>query len=975
MLATMNTLRRLCGFALFFLATHIAAQQAAPPCQPCAGIRVADPLSARAALAASPRLEGEARLYVAYELPLDGTASGGTFAAVREAGGTPWAVVRLTTPSPVIDHLDRFEAELEAIARQVRGAGPRTHIQLDWAPAGAASAVELAFVIKRAAVAVTGAEAEARVIVGPLAPDVDHLEAFYAEDVAAYVDGIAVPPTPSAPLARFRDALRTLDPGTPLVIDAEPWPADVRGTLVTAAARAADDGIAVTLFDQPAPTAADLVPLKLLARDFQGDLSPDPYSVPEGATRAWSFVRGEDLGLRVIADVSGGGELRWADSQLRRPQVVDLATGEPAPVLTQRRTASGGLAFTVDAGPVALITLDRATAAEIEGVEDEVLVADERQLPVEEILRRLQAFEDDQARRLTTYRATNTTHLRFQTGTDGQAFEATFRGAFFFRQDDGFDWAWQEFFVNGVRWRSDRVPQIPLIQPQKVATLPLEIYLDKAYRYQLRGTEVVRGRDCWVIDFAPLETGDGIDRFRGTVWVDREHYGRVRTKAVQLGLEGEVLSNEETLEYTPIGSDGAEADWSLSAFWLPTRTISHQLLSLLESTLVAEREVTLTDLSLNPSDFEAQREAVLASDATMVRDTDTGLRYLVKDKETGERVVQEKLEPTRLFLLGGVFYDQSFDFPLPLAGINYFSLDWRGTGAQVNLFFAGALLTADIATPSLFGSKWTASADVFGIAIAGEDEVFRGDDEVVEETVESRPLSLDLGLGRPLGSYGKIDLRYELDRTDFSRADDTADDFAVPSDHVTQTVAAIGRYNRGGYRFELGGSFSRRSEWEPWGFAGNPDFSPEKEEFTKWRLALGKTWFLPKFRKFSAEVEYVDGEDLDRFSKYQFGFFSDIRIHGYQSDKVRAERAVAAHLSYGVNFGDAFRLELVGDAALANDELSGLEDELLAGIGLVGTLIGPWNTIVNLDVGVAVDGPDDGVSAFVAFLKLFGGKK
>lgn len=984
MLAGMNTPRGLCSlllpFALIATATAVTAQDsAAPPCQPCAGIRVADPLAIREALAAAPRLNDPARLYVLWRAPLDGSAKAGAFAALRAAGATPWAVVRLTTPSPVTEHASELEAELREIARLVRGAGDRAHVQLDWSAAGTASAAEMAFVFKRAAVAVTGAEPAARVIVGPLAAEPERLRALYAEDVAAYIDGIALMPAPPARLAAARESLRTLAPGTPIVLDALPWPDDPRQTLSLAAASAARDGVAVTVFG-PKPTsegpltAADLVPLKLLAREFQGDLSYDSSSSPRGADGAWAFVRGEDLGLRIVARVADGGELAFDDPQLRRPEIFDLASGDSMPAFSQRRTGSGGLAFTIDHGPVALVKLDRATAAELEGVAEEVLVASERQMPVEEILRRLQAFEDNQARRLETYRATNTTHMRFQSGTDSQAFEATFRGAFFFHQDSGFDWAWQEFFINGVRWRSKKVPQIPLIQPQKVATLPLLISFNKTYRYRLRGTEVVRGRDCWVIDFVPLETGSGIDRFRGTVWVDREHYGRVRTRAIQLGLEGDVLSNEETIDLSPIAADGQPGAWTATSFWLPTHTVSHQLLSLLDTTLVAEKETLLTELRLNPADFEAQREAVLASDATMVRDTDAGLRYLVKDKETGERLVQEKLEPTRLFVLGGVFYDQSFDFPIPLAGIDYFSLDWHDTGTQVNLFFAGALLTANIATPSLFGSKWSAGADVFGIAFAGEDQVFRDNREIVGEAVDSRPASLDLVLGHPIGSFGKIDLRYAASYRDFQRADTTAEDFIIPSDHLTQRFGLTGRYNRGGYRIVVGGDFNTRSSWDPWGFAANPDFDPDKKEYLRWRAALGKTWFLPKFRKLSAELEYVDGTDLDRFSKYQFGFFSDVRVHGYQSDRVRAERALASHLSYGVNFGEAFRLELVGDAALATDKLEGLDDELLAGIGLVGTVIGPWNTIVNIDVGVAVAGPDDGASFLIAFLKLFGGK-
>ena len=53
------------------------------------------------------------------------------------------------------------------------------------------------------------------------------------------------------------------------------------------------------------------------------------------------------------------------------------------------------------------------------------------------------------------------------------------------------------------------------------------------------------------------------------------------------------------------------------------------------------------------------------------------------------------------------------------------------------------------------------------------------------------------------------------------------------------------------------------------------------------------------------------------------------------------------------------------------EEISGLDNELLGGVGIVGTVLGPWKTIINTDVGFAVTGPDDGFAAYIAFLKLF----
>ena len=52
-------------------------------------------------------------------------------------------------------------------------------------------------------------------------------------------------------------------------------------------------------------------------------------------------------------------------------------------------------------------------------------------------------------------------------------------------------------------------------------------------------------------------------------------------------------------------------------------------------TVLVEREARLTDVVLNPTDFEAERTAARASNRIMYRDTDQGLRYLVKRGRRG----------------------------------------------------------------------------------------------------------------------------------------------------------------------------------------------------------------------------------------------------------------------------------------------------------------------------------------------------
>lgn len=975
----------LCVLLALALSTAVTAQ--APPCRPCAGLRLAADNSIQLvadALRATPTLEPDARLYVAWSEVLDGSANldraQAQAQAIRDAGGTPWIVLDFQVAAPVTANVEALEVELAAVASLARRAGANAHVQLAWRQADAATPAELAFLIKRAAVAVTGAQPDARVIVGPLPANAGRLRALYANDVAAYVDGVALRPADELYFQAAIDALGEVDPGKPIVVDALTWPSSASGTLVEAAALAAQ-GVAVTFFDAPSDTdlqaaANTLTPLKLLANEFQGDLSLDPTSTPEGASRAWAFVRGEDLGLRVIVEAAANSDLVFPDTQLRRPSVVEVDTGERHPAWGQSLT-DAGLVVPIERGPITLLRLERASAAELEGVADEVVVADARTMPVEEILRRLQAFEDDQARRLTRYQGRNTMHLRFQLGNGIQTLEASYAGRLFFERGTGFDWAWEDFYFSGVKWRGKRIPELPLIQPEKAGALPLEILFTKAYRYRLRGVETVEGRECWAVEFEPASAVEpGQSLYQGTVWIDRELYTRVKTRALQVGLTGDVISNEETAYFTPVGLDGQPTTWAeaTQGFVLPTRTVGNQLLSVLNSATQLEMETVLTDIQINPDNFEEMLEAVRASDATMVRDTDAGLRYLIKG-EDGERMVQEQLDNDRLFLAGGVFFDESVDFPVPLAGINYLSLDFRGTGNQVNLLFAGPLLTANLAEPRLFGSKWDAGINVFGFFLPTGDERFRDGVEILGEEVESTNLRTAFFLGRPLGAYTKIDFTYAAGWRDFGRADDTDDAFILPQDTLTHTLATSLTYTRNGYRLSLGGDVNLRDDWAFWGLPGNTEFDSDQEEFSRWQISVAKTWWLPKFRKIGIELEHLGGENLDRFSKYDFGLFGDADVAGYPNGLIKAEEVNGLHLNYGINIGNAVRVEIEGDAVWATDELFDLDNELLAGIGFEGTVPGPWGTLLNFEVGVAVAGPSDDVAGRIVFLKPLGNRK
>jgi hypothetical protein len=933
------------------------------------GVKVDDPTLILDDLGEAPRLGDDDALFVSWTMPLDGSADTDPVGAIRDTGARPWVRVVFETPAPLIEHLDTLETELAALATIARATGDDVSFQAIWRPEGGGlTASDLAYLIKRAAVVVTGAAPGAGFSAGPLPSDPAVLEWLYVEEVAAYMDVLVLAPGDTT--AAAMESLATLDPGKPVVLDAVDWHDPASSPLAEIAEWAAAG--AALVFVQADPEAdVDLRSLKVAARELNGNLVFDPGSVPDGASGAWAFVR-EDLALRVVATrKSDAGRLRlvFSDGELRAPELVDLTTGEVRAVTGVRK--DGDFVVVVEDAPeVVLLRLERPSAADLAGFDQEIEVGGGHEMPVEEILRRLQAFEDDQDRRLRHYQATRTFSLRFQ-GQQG-SIDVSYSGEFFYR-DREFDWVWSDFYIAGVKWRSRKMPKVPLIQPEKVATLPTDIKFAKYYNFRLRGTDVVDGRDCWVLDFKPIEAAPGRSLYQGTVWVDREVYTHVRTRAVQVGLEGEVLSNEEIYHYSPVDEHGQPTEWSRDAFVLPLRISGQQVFSLLNATVPVEFDNRYTDIRINGDDFDANREAALASDATMVRDTDEGLRYLNKEKN-GERVVETDPDSSRLFLVGGVFWDESVDYPIPGIGINYLDFDFKNTGAQVNAFFAGAFLSATIADPDFFGSRWNAGANLDGLFFKSKDELYRDGVVVPQEEVKRRGGNFGLSLGRPLAKFFSLEMGYRLRYRQYFRTDETAADFILPLDTFTHVVEASLDYNRSGYRVAVEGDVNRRADWEFWGLPGNTDYDPDQQQYERWQLTVAKTWWLKDFHKIGLVLEYLDSSDTDRFSGYDFGIFGDVTVGGYPSGLVRAEKAMGGHLSGGINVFEIIRATAGVDAMWATNRATGLDNELLAGISIGGTVTLPWQLIMNFDAGYALTGPGKGdIAVRVFFLKLFPG--
>ena len=136
--------------------------------------------------------------------------------------------------------------------------------------------------------------------------------------------------------------------------------------------------------------------------------------------------------------------------------------------------------------------------------------------------------------------------MRFRFAELNNTFDLALAGPFFYEKGGGYDWAWSEAYFNGVRWKGKKIPELPLLQPEKVSDMPLALTFDDAYAYTLAGEDTVNGIPCWALDFTPRVAASDKPLYAGTVWVAKADFAAIRTRTRQLNLTAEIQAVDET---------------------------------------------------------------------------------------------------------------------------------------------------------------------------------------------------------------------------------------------------------------------------------------------------------------------------------------------------------------------------------------------------------------------------------------------
>lgn len=874
-----------------------------------------------------------------------------------------------------------LRAWLDLVRSVAEGVGERVQIFQVWdapdAPGGwpgPEGARVYAFLYRSTAVTIRSVLPRARVLPGSLRRGSrDYLEELYDDGIGPYADAVALDAREGLDLEGMRSLVLSRDTASPIWLTGMPVASGE--ALLGAAARGAAAGASLILFG-----AVDPGELESVHRFLPGSMAPMPSSGarflgPGGApldVESQGFVDPEGvrvlLAYRPLNREPPTARLVLDTDRVREPLLLDpMGGGTRDPGVYIPDPASGSTRLDVPLGPGwRALVYRRLRDAAGEGLSGSLEVSGVAESTVEEILAAHQAFQAAQDDKLAAYMADSQMDLHFQLGA-GRSLDVTFLQTFYYRSGAGSEWELEQMLINGVRWRSKKIPRFPFVQPDKVVTLPLDIHLDRRYAYELLGIEEVDGYPTWKIGFEPLDPDAGL--YRGTVWIARRTYARVRMAVRQRGLEPPFVSNEEVNHYVPVlGPDGTE-------HWVLAKIIGAQLYTVSGRSFVVNREVYFSDFRINPADFDQRQREAYASDHRILRDTDQGYRWLEKGPE-GERRVDEKMNRDQLFWLGGVFYNRAADFPVPLAGVNYFSFDVRGSGTQMNVFFAGALLALNATYPDVGGTPLEIGGDVFGQAFALTDRLRFDGEEFEAGNVERRTQTVSPFLAAPLGNFWRVTGEYEFAWDQFGRTDDTADDFRIPTDTAVHTLGLRLNFNRKAWSLVLDGARSRRAEWEPW---GTPEeqaaFDPDTREYLRWGATLAKELYLPFFQKLRFEGEWVAGEDLDRFSKYQFGFFSGPGLRGFSGSGIRFDQGGIARIQYSFNLLEAMRFSVDLGHARVLDRADDQGYTSHTGLGLSGNFVGPWGTLMNLSWGIALDSDAPGVRGEQEiqffFLKLF----
>jgi hypothetical protein len=628
-----------------------------------------------------------------------------------------------------------------------------------------------------------------------------------------------------------------------------------------------------------------------------------------------------------------------------------LEPGEPVAETTG--TAQDGVS-----GSAYTLIMLRSPKSSERRLHSSVQVYAKADLTVEEIIARWQQYREAQDQRLSNYISDCFMTLHFETtalSASGFDISMQFRQ---FRSREGFvDWVQTDFYLNGVKFKKGQEFPLPQLEPEKVVSQPLELKLDEKYEYKLLGTDRVDDALCYVVGIEP-KVSDAV-LYSGRVWIDGATFRHVKMELNQKGAKGNITSNMETQHYELV-PDGKGNEFNLKRF-----IYAQQTLNAAGRSFILQKTYKFANYRMNTADFEQALAAAHLSESPIYRDTEKGLNIL--KKEGDERILVEAGKRVKS-IVGGVLYDGSFDFPIPLAGLSLVDFDYRKTGSQLSVFFAGPVLAANLSKQ--WSDNFRMGWDVALSALPQNNRIYSGADEVKNQSFykfeEATGIIANWQATLNLSLTGGFHVSYNL----FRATGDTDEDFRLPRNGFTLTPSFELKYAREGYTFKAGGSLTNRIHWKEFGPADGPR-EPTRNQFDKYYAEFGKDFFFGKFTEAGIHLSYYGGDKLDRISRYTTSFIGEPKIKGVPSGTDSFDAVGVASVYHGINILEFIKFEGSYSHAWARNREESRHFNQYDGLQFDFGFAGPWSTYVQGTLTYAINGNLDRYNSRVGAYLIF----
>lgn len=840
-------------------------------------------------------------------------------------------------------------------------------------------AQKLGFNLKRLVTSLRG-DSKALVYLGSLTDDlVPVLEPLFKEDMAVYLDGYATFDVDNSGDATYtvKDFVQDNHVGAPLRLHLPKVKNSLGAqslTMLSLSAGSKEVDIMVGDLEEGVKGLIYLrkaIPETMLAGYVVGGVEIKEGGNYRSDVAVLPFLDSDEMiqGFFIAPNISNSAKgqltLHLSTADISNPRSYPLPGGDPKALgyTADQKEGTCDLKINWEALPQ-FILLERLKTGTVGS--GDMTVTGLYKVPVELVIARHQAVEQAQSALLRNYTANAKVDYHFKIpGTSG-SLDITFINQFLYNKRDGARWIQKDLLANGVKWKGKAIPELPIIEPEKINTLPLVLTLSRNYSYRLVKEAVFEGRPCYIVEFLPLP-GAEEQNVSGKVWIDKESYVKRQIQIIQKNMAAPQVSNEEFNHYTVV--DSSERYYNML-----TSIKAQQIFTVIGQTVTGEKEVSFTDMVVNDPEFESKLEQALKSDSPILQDTEKGYKYLEKQPD-GTRTIRWEEKTGKLAAIGGAYYDKSLDCPIPFAGIDYFDYNFKKKNIQVNMFLAGPVDSVSISKADILPKVDASLSGVFFL-ISFKDKYFDQGFERKDEELKSISQHIFGSLGYRVTEFSKLKLTLEGEYTKFSDTDETSDAFEVPKSHFDFGYGLSWDYSRKGW--QAAGTYAghKRSSWENWGYGVMSNDIDKTKEYALWDLSLGKTFYLPNFQKLGSSLSYMDGKDLDRFSKYEFTYMGSKSLSGFTGSGIRFDKGAIARVLYAFDVANVIRFSANIDYAKVKPNRNDSCRQKHAGLGFSGNVAGPWSTFWSLDLGYALmsDIPEVEHDATVALvvMKLWG---